>query len=208
MKDKSAKLALTLTSSALLASGVVQAGDAPKPAPSAAPSPTAVQAAKLAALNKAELRKMLARIEQAKAPEPKMGAMCYEMVAPPERMEYVCPQCGERTLYAKDVAWKWNFELDNCRRLFKELPKRETMTLDESSFCRKCHPGTNAPSLKLQIRYDNGSTNTVPNITSDDLRILAGFFFGKLEYPTANDGTGVLKKELPRLRQLLGIKDE
>jgi len=151
---------------------------------------------------------MLSRIEKTKAPEPKMGACCYTPAVPPPAMQYVCPQCGEKTLYAKEVAWKWNYELDACRRLFKELPRRETMTLDESSFCRKCCPRTNAPSLTMQIRYDNGTTNIVPNITDNDLLILKGFFSGKLDRPTSNDGTRALKKELPRLHQLLGIRDE
>ena len=209
MKHKSTKFALNITSSALLIAGGVQAGDAtPKPTSSTNASPAAIQAAKLAVLNKAEIRKMLATIEKAEVPESKMGAMCYKMALPPDRMEYICPKCGEKTLYTNDVARKWILELDGCRRLFKELPKRETMTLDESSFCQKCQPGTNEPALKLQIRYDNGTTNLVTNLTSDDLRILKGFLSGKLDYQTSNDGATALKENLPRLRQLLGIKDE
>jgi hypothetical protein len=207
MKHKSAKVVLTLTSSALLASGSLQAGDARSDAfPSAVKTPAT--ASTLATLNKAGIRKMLATIEKAKAPEEKMGAMCYSVAMPPPTLSYVCPACGEKTLYTNDVVWKWGFTLDACRRLFKELPKHETMTLDESSFCKQCTPGTNAPALKLQIRFDNGTTNTVSNLTDNDLRLLGGFLSGKLDYPTFNAGTGALKDKLPRLRELLGIKED
>jgi hypothetical protein len=208
MKKRSANVMLTLTSSALLAGGSLQAADAKSAVASTNPAPVHATAAKLATLNKAELRKMLAMIEKAKVPEPKMGAMCYSIAAPPPTMSYVCPLCEEKTLYTDDVVWKWSFKLDSCRRLFKELPNRETMTLDESSFCKKCTPGTNAPALKLQIRFDNDSTNTVSNLTDDDLRLLSGFLSGKLDYPTFNAGTGALKDKLPRLRELLGIKED
>jgi hypothetical protein len=123
-------------------------------------------------------------------------------------MEYVCPVCGEKTLYTNRVSGSWSAELEDCRRVFTTMPKRETLTLDESSFCKKCTPGTNAPALKLQIRFDNGTTNSVSGISGDDLRILKGFLSGKLDCPTENDGTTALKNKLPRLRKILGITDE
>jgi len=82
------KLAITLASSALLVGTAPGADNASIASP---PAPASIQAAKLAAMNKAELKKLLARVAEAKAPETKMGAMCYKMAAPPERMEYVCP---------------------------------------------------------------------------------------------------------------------
>ena len=202
------KLALTLTSSALIAGGNANAGEA-QPATASAPlnKLQAVQAARLAAMNKAEVGKLLARIDKAKAPEPQMGAMCYRMAAPPERMEYVCPVCSEKTLYPRDVSWKWTYELDSCRRVFKELPKRDTMTLDESSFCKKCQPGTKTPSLRMLIRFDDGTTNVVSGITSQDLRLLRDFLGGKLTVQDAQDSQTPLKTHLPRLRELLGVKD-
>jgi RNase P subunit RPR2 len=206
MKRKTARTVLTLASSAMLAGGAVGAGDAGAVASTNTPQAT-LNAATLSTLNKAGIRKMLATVEKAKAPEAKMGAMCYDMAMPPETLSYVCPTCGEKTLYTKDLAWKWNFELDSCRRVFKTLPKHETMTLDESGFCKKCCPGTNTPALNLQIRFDNGTTNTVSDINGNDLRMLGGFLSGKLDYPTFNDGTEALKNKLPRLHQLLGIKD-
>jgi hypothetical protein len=201
MNYKSRKLALTLTSTAFLASVGMQADGANPPQP----DPT-LHAATVATLNKAEIKKMLATIEQSKAPDPKMGACCYDMAAPPAKMEYVCPHCGTKTLYAKDVAYKWNRELDSCRRMFKELPKHETMVLDETSFCHKCRSGTNSPSLKLQIRFNDGTTNTVNSVSSSDFLLLKGLLSNKLDHPTLNAGTSDLKQDLPRLRELLGVK--
>jgi hypothetical protein len=203
------RLVLTLTSSALLAGGCKEAADRPPSPPSSGTArPQTAQAALLTAMSKGEVKRLLATIERAQAPEPKMGAMCYRMALPPDRMEYVCPTCGEKTLYEKEVSWTWMHQLDACRRLFKELPKHDTMTLDESSFCRKCRPGTNAPSLRLVIRYDDRTSNVVSGITSQDLRLLKGLLSGDRSYRTSNEGQVPLKQELPRLRALLGIKDE
>jgi len=200
------RIALTLTSSALLASGCEEAADKPPSPPSSGTAgPQAAQAAQLAAMSKAEVKRLLATVERAQAPEPKMGAMCYEMVSAPARMEYVCPACGEKTLYEKEVSLTWTYQLDACRRLFKGLPMRETMTLDESSFCRKCQPGTNAPSLRLLIRFDDGTTNVVSPVRSEDLRLLRDFLGGKLAAKDAQDFETPLKTHLPRLRLLLGV---
>ena len=159
-------------------------------------------------MSKGEVKRLLATIERAQAPEPKMGAMCYRMALPPDRMEYVCPTCGEKTLYEKEVSWTWMHQLDACRRLFKELPKHDTMTLDESSFCRKCQPGTNKPSLRLLIRFDDGTTNVVSPVWSEDLGLLRDFLGGKLAVKGAQDFETPLKSHLPRLRQLLGVNDD
>jgi len=200
------KLVITLTSSALLTGGGGGESAEPgnTPAQSAQTKPPAMQAAQLTVLSKAEMKKLLAQIEKAKAPEPKMGAMCYDMAMPPERMEYVCPACGEKTLYTRDVSWTWTYELPSCRRLFKEIPKHEAMTLDESSFCKKCQPDSKAPELKLILRFDGGMTNVVPTVTSQDLRLLRDFLGGKLLVRDGQDFERPIKEHLPRLRQLLG----
>jgi len=204
---KKTKLALTLTSSALLASGTADAAvGRPAAAVPTNARPAKVQAAKLAAMNKEDIKKLLAKIEQAKAPAPKIGAMCYMVAISPERLDYVCPKCGQKTLHPKEVSWEWTHELDSCRRLFKEVPKREAMELDESSFCRKCQPNAVKSSLTLRIRYSDGTTNVVAKVTSDDLRLLKGLLGGSSAFATANDGTSDLKSNLPRLRELLGIK--
>jgi hypothetical protein len=50
-------------------------------------------------------RDLIAKLDElAEQPGPKdlkRGAMCYSIAPPPNREEYICPKCGERTLYAK-----------------------------------------------------------------------------------------------------------
>lgn len=55
-------------------------------------------------LSREDIQKQLAVI--AKSPPPlgqPPGAMCYKVAAPPSRIDYVCPTCGEKTLYAYDA---------------------------------------------------------------------------------------------------------
>jgi hypothetical protein len=151
---------------------------------------------------------MLANIEKKASPEPKMGAMCYKMAAPPERAEYVCPKCGEKTLYTKDAAREIEWELDSCRREFLLLKSASALSLalDESSYCSHCRPDAKKHALELVVTYADGASCTNSPITDVDLSILQGFLKGGLDFKTSNDSTVPLKKMLPRLRQLLGVK--
>jgi hypothetical protein len=203
------KLAVTLTTTALLAGQLAAqttVGASGQAGTNTGTPAAPTSAAGLAALNRAEMRQQLAKIERSARPEPKMGAMCYEMASPPERAEYVCPTCGERTLYGHEQAALIEWELETCRRLFRQLPQRKTMTLDESSLCRKCRPDATVHELVLTIRFDDGTTNVVHGVTSDDLRLLAGALAGNLTGKTFDDGEEPLKEHLPRLRELLGEK--
>jgi hypothetical protein len=200
------KLVITLTSTALVAGGAASHGDNTRSVPpDKAP---AMQAAQLAAMNKAELRKLLARLVQETAPAPKLGAMCYDMALPPLRTEYVCPVCGEKTLYSPEVARTKADELDVCRRLFKEIPNQGALKLDETSFCRKCQPQATDIALKLIIRFDDGTSHATTNITSQDLRLLRDFLNKKLLVAGVQGEESPIKSQLPRLRELLGWKDE
>jgi len=205
--QKRTRFAITLTTSALLAGDFATAGANPPPAsPTGDAQPAKVEAAKLAAMSRAEMKKLLATIGQAKAAEPKMGAMCYEMALPPDRAEYVCPTCGEKTLYTQAMARVVAVELETCRHYFRSLPHREAMTLDESAFCRKCRPDAQWPELTLTLRYDDGTTNVVRRVSSGDLELLDAALKGE----PFIDGSGEMKsvqKQLPRLRELLGVKE-
>ena len=202
------KLALALASSTVLASAVSQAAEGPKSS-SAPPPPPPIQASKMATLSKAELKKLLANIEKSKEPQAKMGAMCYSPAPAspdPEWLTYVCPVCGKKTYHTGNDILSWEYEITSCRRLFKELPHHEAMVLDESSFCKKCRSNKKKPALALQFHYDDGTTNTISGISSEDLRLLKGLFSGQLSHETPNEGTFPLKGELPRLHKLLGLK--
>ena len=166
---------------------------------------TAVRSRDLKTLNRQQIQKMLQRIATTKPPAPKMGAMCYEMVAPPSRAEYVCPTCGEKTLYTQQQAYRVNGELQDCRRIMKEMAN-SAVTLDESAWCRKCQPDVKEPALVLRLRYDDGTTRTVEKVKSDQLRLLRDFFAGQLLVKGVQDRETPLKEKLGELETLLGEK--
>ncbi len=177
--------------------------------PSGSPArPALVSVNSIQSLSKAEIDAMLRDLESREAPKPQMGAMCYEMALPPERAEYVCPKCGEKTLYTKDEAAFVDWELPACRRQFGMIQNSTplSLSLDESSFCEHCSPGAKRPQLVLKIVYSDGSVQETSPMTLDDLYLLKGFLGGELSYENFYEGREPLKDQIPRLRQLLGVK--
>jgi len=161
------------------------------------------------------LREMLADLETASPPEPKMGAMCYEPMPMPLQHQYICSKCGEKTIYAHtdkedpEAVWRLSF-LADCRRIAKSIPKSDdvTIALDESEYCSHCTPDAEMPELALIVKYKDGRTHRARPIKAIDLRMLRDFLGGKKAYETFNEGTMPLKDSLPRLRELLGLADE
>lgn len=169
----------------------------------------AVNVRDMKSLSRDQVRERLG--ELAAAPVPKLntvGAMCYEPAMLPTRAEYVCPACGERTVYELGMASTVQEQLPSCRREFQELEKvaGEAVELDESQFCRKCQPEVETPALVLTTTYGDGSEHEVPGVTAGDLRILREFLSGKRVHTTFNDAEQPLKDHLERLEELLGVK--
>ena len=184
-------------------SGCSRSGDSP-PAPR-----TAVTVSSVRSMSKSDIEKMLGRLERRKAPKPQMGAMCYEAVSVLTRPEYVCPTCGEKTLYAKDRAPLVSAELEACRREL-EIVKKSTklaLALDESAFCKHCSPDVDKPQLGLTITYADGASHSASPITRTDLFIVRDFLKGELSYTGYTEDTYPLKANLPRLRELLGAAE-
>ncbi len=94
------------------------------------------------------------------------GAMCYAVVAVPQYAQYVCPKCGEKTIYPselnKDSAidsaenqrtiFLVHYDMDECRRMVREI-HGISIELDESQFCRHCSPDIQTPQLIAVIRF-------------------------------------------------------
>jgi hypothetical protein len=133
--------------------------------------------------------------------------MCYDMAGPPQRAEYVCPTCGERTVYEKNQAQLVEWELPSCRREFKKLRETagEAVILDEGSFCRACSPEVEEGKLVLTLLFQDGQTKSVEQITAEDIRLLDEFLSGKRMHVEWNDGETPLKQYLPRLQKILGV---
>jgi hypothetical protein len=171
-------------------------------------------------LDRTAIRAMLKTLADAPAPKDlALGAMCYDVAPPPSRADYLCPKCGERTLYDNSKAKQdkpyettlveaVEWEIPSCRREFAELRKvaGDTITFDESQFCRKCSPRVAKPRLVLHFSYGDDKTRDVESIKHDDLRILREFLAGKVKAKGDNEGEAALKDSLPRLQELLGVK--
>lgn len=156
----------------------------------------------------------------AKSPPPKklaMGAMCYAIAVPSQTVDYICPECGEKTLYSMPdsnepnaFSQAWNaaralsWELQDCRRLVQQINKVDAKLI-ESQFCRHCSPDASHPRLGLEVRY-NEAVHQTWDVTSYDLVALKAFLEGKKKFKTFNDGEEAVKSCLPRLGELLGVE--
>ena len=157
-------------------------------------------------LSKADLEKKLQALAKRKAPMPKMGAMCYSMAAPPNRVDYVCPTCGEKTLYTNEVAFAIHWEVAACRREFKNVKKASELALklDESSFCSHCAPAAQKHELQLVVTYSDGTTHA-STVNHFELQVLGAFLRGEDSFKTDNESEMPLKEHLPLLRKMLGF---
>jgi len=188
---------------------------------SSAPTGTGVEPAETHSghfLTRQDIERQLEHL--AKSPPPKklaLGAMCYAVAMPPKTVDYICPECGEKTLYSMpdsnepnalsqdwNAARALNWELQDCRRLVQLIHKID-IKLIESQFCRHCSPDTSHPRLGLEVRY-NGVVHRTWDVCSDDLVALKAFLEGKTKYKTFNDGEMAVKSRLSRLGELMGVE--
>jgi hypothetical protein len=157
--------------------------------------------------------------ELAKGPPPAKlspGAMCYSMMVPPTIVEYVCPKCGEKTLYtgekgprSADDTNAIRREVVACRRILKEMEGLD-IELDESQFCAKCTPDLKGPpQIILVVRYEGTEEpHRVEGVTSEDMAILKEFLDGKDKHEGDFGIEKPLKDYIERLGELLGVKIE
>jgi hypothetical protein len=184
--------------------------------------PAATTAEKIKSLDREQVRDLLKKLVNTPAPKDLKSsfAMCYNTAPPPTRADYVCPKCGERTVYDagdnvppleradRDTIPIVQWEIAACRRKMKGLQKvaGDAMSLDEAQFCRKCSPKVNAPKLVLHVKYKGEKPRDIENIESEDLRLLQDFLAGKSVTEDDAGCKSLLKDDLPRLQELLGVK--
>lgn len=172
-------------------------------------------------LSRQDIEAQLAYI--AKSPPPKelaIGAECYKVANPPNRIDYVCANCGEKTLFVQDSSDDPNtfqqqsantikvvqWELESCRRLVQGINNLD-LELDESQFCKHCSPNAETPTLGLIVRYSNQpEPHRVWNIDLKDVLLIKGFTEGGLKFKGHQDWEAALIKSIPRLEELLGVK--
>jgi len=154
-----------------------------------------------------QIELLLARLEREEPPEPRMGAMCYAPMMIPDSAEYICPACGEKTMYGGGMFAYMNHELEAARRLAESIDAATdfSVVLDESSFCEFCSVhGVGSAVLVLRVVGENGE-ETSNSVSVDDLRKLDAFLKGSLCWTTSNDGQEPLQRYAGRMRELLGI---
>jgi hypothetical protein len=204
--------------------GASPAGPGPGDPPGAQPAAKAepggpVPGPAAIARTRADLKAMLEELARREPPKDlNLGAMCYDMKAPPDRVDYVCPACGERTLYALRPAEgerKADFgliqavlqDVPNCRRLVRGI-RGVALKLDESRFCAKCAPGAAEPELGLVVTHaEDGKERRTWGITSRDLLILDAFLKGEDKFKGAFDREEPVRDHRARIEQLLGLSD-
>lgn len=165
--------------------------------------------------SRSQIEDMLKQIETKNAPERKMGAMCYEEVAPPDYQEYICPLDGEKTVYdRKNSETYWTIEnIVEMRRLVEQINSVTDLAdlkLDGRRLCSKCFPGLKSSEryVSLVTTYPDGREHVYDKISVEDLRILAGFFDKKLFYKTSNDGEEPLKDKAAKIQEMLGAEKQ
>jgi hypothetical protein len=158
-------------------------------------------------LTREEILQKLALLAQKKVPdELNQGAMCYKVAAIPNRAEYICPVCGHKTLYNDDKAVFINNDLPVCRSIAPTLVEIDCK-LDESQFCKKCHPEvTGEPDLCITTHYKGEEKeNRACGITREDMVLLQEFFSGKVTHSDDYDYETPLKDKMEKIFNLLGI---
>ncbi len=141
-----------------------------------------------------------------------VGAMCYKVAATPDRIEYICPVCGEKTLYTSDIKniYQRNFtkiiyeDLQQMRQIVSKMPKIDCV-LDESQLCKKCSPDVENPDLCLIIKIKDEKLHKTCNISLIDIELLYEFLSGQEIHRTKYDKEEPLKNYQNRIEELLGM---
>jgi hypothetical protein len=123
--------------------------------------------------------------------------------------EYLCPVCGEKSVYDSDWDDWALLSIDEARIVFAAVDSLTDfdLRLDETDLCSFCSTdGDSAHTLYLETPRGDGTPHRAA-ITVEDLRMLEGFFSRSLDYPTSNDGRLPLKPHLGRIREILGLED-
>lgn len=157
-------------------------------------------------LSKEEIEKKLKKLSKS---NPKnlenIGAMCYEMAMPPERAEYICPICGEKTLYSNfNYSQLITWELQQMRTLSENL-EAINAKLDESQFCRSCSPDIEEPEICLIVKLKDTDEHKTCKINIEDLKILNEFVAGEIIHKDDFDAETPLNFHILRISELLGI---
>jgi hypothetical protein len=163
-----------------------------------------------------DLRQRLRRLAESPPPAElnREGAMCYSVAPPPDRAEYLCPACGERTLYVLDerahpgapdgLPAFVEFDLQGCRNAAAEIEGVD-LRIEESEFCKACRPEVESPRIGLTVKHPGKPPHTTWNVAPEDLRLIREFLAGEPRHKAFNDAEEPLRDHVRRLAKLLGV---
>ncbi len=155
--------------------------------------------------SRAELGKLLADLPATPPKSLEMGAMCYDMAAPPQTNDYICPVDGHRTHYTKgEQSGLLSRELRQMRDAIKRIKKLD-VTLDESELCRQCKPKVTEPAVVLVVRHADGTAQRTRHPSVEDVQMLAELLSGEAVHTGPTGTQTLLKQHEKRLRELLGL---
>lgn len=135
------------------------------------------------------------------------GASCYKVAMPPNRTEYVCPECGTKTILQNNTGWRLP-NLEFYRKQTEELRKLGLdIKIDESALCSKCRQEESAAN-KLQWKIKIDGKERKVNFKQSDIELLREFLKGNNKIDRGPGGEQPLKNYLPRLNELVGPQKE
>lgn len=161
-------------------------------------------------LPRSELAAILKKLKASHPPEIRLGALCYETVAIYERVEYICQNCGEKTYFPRSEEGDKLLALQELEREFSVFSKKSTLQIDMeiNGYCEHCDSGKKPRGATLIVTYQDGTVNRCFPFTLKDLNLIKALLTGKLLYDAGWDNEFVLRDEIPRLIQLLGVEPD
>lgn len=156
-----------------------------------------------------QIKARLDQLEKAERYEVVQSAMCYDVAMPPDRVDYLCPKCGARTVFT-DYHKGYILELSAGRREVKPLNARLAavgaqirISLDETTLCSRCSKGKTGYYAVLVTTDRKGNAHRADLEQPEAIYQLLCLFQGK-RYA----GLTPLSEVAPKLRQLLGMDHE
>lgn len=161
-------------------------------------------------LSRMELNNKLDKLPESPAniDERPVSAMCYDTAAPLDRVQYICPVCGEMTLYPSYSSSSFAVEhVSYYRNLIKKITKID-VKLDESQLCEKCMPNAESRNLCLivKLKHDkHAQAHKACGITENDINLLYDYSEGIKEHSDYYGNKVPIANYKQRLEELLGI---
>lgn len=161
-------------------------------------------------LSRAEIAKKLEMLKQKPLPKNlSLGAECYEIAQRPDRIDYICPVCNQKTIYANGKFGHTLEEISAIRSIMKTL-SQYSISLDERAFCKICSKEISEKSLCLNIPYAEDGKNVYRRcqIGRESIKLLYEFLQDK-DCHVGNYGEETpLANYVEELKALLGLTEK